>query len=409
MSREQAEAAGLERENRATLGAGLFTSGVWDMLSIVVPLYGAAVGLGVAEIGLVVAARSVLPTALSIHGGILMDQLGTRRVLLWLAVACAALPLLYPASGWFAMLVTLQLLLGLANSLSMAAAQTWSLQASHGDMAMLARFSIVSRIGTFLGPVIVGAAWDLFGAWAAFACVSLCGAGILASAVYAAPGGAGGSQQAKTPPVRGAEALRALVPRWADHKEAIALAAIPAVAFVLAASFLRNAPGSIQASLYVVYLHDIGMTGTIIGALVAISELFGVFGSMVAAPLERAMRGDQLLIACIAGSIAAIAITPLVGHFLLLLVVASVVRGIAQGISQPLMYSILGRAAPSTRHGASVGLRAAVVRFASIVTPAVMGIIAETWGIEASFYGVGAVLLLASAALVVASRGLKFQ
>src|SRR5258706_9918061 len=155
------------------------------------------------------------------------------------------------------MLVTLQLLLGLANSLSMAAAQTWSLQASHGDMVMLARFSIVSRVGTFLGPVVVGAAWDLFGAWAAFACVSLCGAGILASAVYAAPG-AGDSP----PLVRGADAIRALVPRWADHKEAIALAAIPAVAFILAASFLRNAPGSIQASLYVVYLHDIGMTGT---------------------------------------------------------------------------------------------------------------------------------------------------
>ena len=406
MSREQAEAGALEREKRSTWGAGLFTSGVWDMLSIVVPLYGAAVGLGVAEIGLIVSARSVLPTALSIHGGILMDRLGTRRVLLWVAVACALLPLLYPMSGWFAMLFLLQLLLGLASSISMAAAQTWSLQVSGGDMATLAKFSVVSRIGTFIGPVVVGAAWDLFGARAAFLCVSLCGAGIVASAYFAM---SGGSPQAKAPPVRAADAIRALVPNWAEHKQAFLLAAIPAMAFILAASFLRNAPGSIQASLYVVYLAGIGMTGTIIGTLVSVSELFGVFGSMVAAPLERVMRGDRLLIACIASSIAAIAMTPLVGHVLFLLVVASVIRGIAQGISQPLMYSILGRVAPSTRHGASVGLRAAVVRLASIITPAVMGIIAETWGIEASFYVVGTVLLLASAALVVASRQLKFQ
>ncbi len=406
MSREQPDAAALERENRATYGAGLFTSSVWDMLSIVVPLYGAAVGLGVAEIGLIVAARSVLPTALSIHGGILMDRLGTRRVLVWLAVACALLPLLYPLSGWFAMLFVLQLLLGLASSLSMAAAQTWSLQVSGGDMATLAKFSVVSRIGTFIGPVVVGAAWDLFGAWAAFVCVALCGAGIVASTASTV---LDNPQQAKAPPVRAADTIRALVPNWAEHKQAIMLAVIPVMAFVLAASFLRNAPGSIQASMYVVYLAGIGMTGTIIGTLVSVSELFGVFGSMVAAPLERVMRGDRLLIACIASSIAAIAITPLVGHVLLLLVVASMVRGIAQGISQPLMYSILGRVAPSTRHGASVGLRAAVVRLASIVTPAVMGLIAEAWGIEASFYVVGAVLLLASAALVVASRGLKFQ
>ncbi len=406
MSREQPDAAALERENRATYGAGLFTSSVWDMLSIVVPLYGAAVGLGVAEIGLIVAARSVLPTALSIHGGILMDRLGTRRVLVWLAVACALLPLLYPLSGWFAMLFVLQLLLGLASSLSMAAAQTWSLQVSGGDMATLAKFSVVSRIGTFIGPVVVGAAWDLFGAWAAFVCVALCGAGIVASTASTV---LDNPQQAKAPPVRAADTIRALVPNWAEHKQAIMLAVIPVMAFVLAASFLRNAPGSIQASMYVVYLAGIGMTGTIIGTLVSVSELFGVFGSMVAAPLERVMRGDRLLIACIASSIAAIAITPLVGHVLFLLVVASMVRGIAQGISQPLMYSILGRVAPSTRHGASVGLRAAVVRLASIVTPAAMGLIAEAWGIEASFYVVGTVLLLASAALVVASRGLKFQ
>jgi len=394
-------AAAEKRENLASLGAGLFTNGVWDMLSVVVPLYGVAVGLSAAEIGLVVAARSVLPTALSIHGGIMMDQLGTRRVLAAVAVASAALPLLYPVSGWFAVLIVLQLLLGLATSLGMAAAQTWSLQASHGDTAILARFSVFSRIGTFLGPVTVGAIWDLFGAWAAFASVSLWATGIIASAAYARPGAA------HFPPASGQRALSALVPRWAPHKEAIALAAIPAVAFVLAVSFLRNAPGAVQSSLYVVYLADVGWSGTLIGALVALSELFGVFGSMVAAPVERLLRAERLLLACIAASVAAIAITPLIGTFLTLLIVASAVRGIAQGISQPLMYSVLGRSVPVTTHGKSVGLRNAVVRLASIITPAAMGLAAEAWGIEASFYVVGVAFLVATAALAVAAQRLS--
>src|SRR5688572_16855943 len=102
-------------ERRASLGAGFFSNGVWDMLTVVVPLHALAVGLNAAEIGLVVAARSVLPTALSIHGGIVMDELGVRRVLTWVAAATAALPLLYPVSGWFALLIGLQLLLGLAS------------------------------------------------------------------------------------------------------------------------------------------------------------------------------------------------------------------------------------------------------------------------------------------------------
>jgi MFS family permease len=385
-----------QRENRATLCAGLFTNGVWDMLSVVVPLYGVAVGLNAAEIGLVVAARSVLPAALSIHGGILMDQLGIRRVLLWVAAGSATLPLLYPVSGWFAVLVMLQLLLGLASSLGMAAAQTWSLQSSHGDTATLARFSVFSRIGTFLGPVIVGAAWDLFGAWVAFACVAMCGAGVVASAAHGVPGGLHRAQP--SPP-----ALSILMPRWEQHKQALALALIPAVAFILAVSFLRNAPGAIQSSLFVVYLNGIGMSGTLIGFLVALSELFGVFGSMAAAPMERRMRGDRLLVACVAVSIAGIVITPLIGQFLVLLIVASAVRGIGQGISQPLMYSILSHGAPSSRHGASVGLRNAVVRLASIITPTAMGFAAEAWGIEASFYAIGVVFLLATAALALAA------
>ena len=393
--------AARRRENAASLSSGLFTNGVWDMLSVIVPLYAVAVGLGAAEIGMIVAARSVLPAVLSIHGGILVDQLGTRRVLLAVALGCAGLPLLYPLSGWFAMLVTLQLLLGLASSVSMAASQTWSIQASGGDTALLARYSIVSRIGTFLAPITVGAAWDLYGAWAAFISVSLCGAGIIASAARAAPDGAGRRPHAAVP---ARTVLAALVPRWSEHKQALALAAVPAVAFVLALSFLRNSHGAIQSSLYVVYLADIGWSGTLIGVLVGLAEFFGVFGSMMAAATERRVPAGRLMLACIAVSLTAIAITPLIGGFLAALVAASAARGTAQGMSQPLMYSMLSRAAPSARHGTSVGLRNAVVRFASILTPAAMGIAAEAWGVEASFYVIGAVLLLATVALAAYAR-----
>ena len=141
---------------RATLWAGFFTNGVWDMLSVLVPLYAAALGMPASDIGFIVAARSVLPALLSIHGGILMDHWGTPRVLQCVAIACFALPAAYPMTGWFPLLVLLQLLLGLASGLGMSASQTWSLQTSH-DIATLARYSLYSRIGTFLAPVMVGA------------------------------------------------------------------------------------------------------------------------------------------------------------------------------------------------------------------------------------------------------------
>ena len=393
-----------KREIRATLAAGLFTNGVWDMLSVVVPLYSVAVGLSVAEIGLVVAARSVLPTALSVHGGILMDRWGTHRVLLWLSLASVLLPMLYPLSGWFTVLVVLQLLLGLASSLGMAASQTWSLQSSRADTAALARYSLVSRIGTFVAPVMVGAIWDAFGAWAAFVSISIWAAGIVAAAAYGAS-----AHVTRTAPDHPSSASRrraigALIPRWTEHKDAFALAAIPAVAFVLAVSFLRNAPGAIQASLYIVYLDNAGFGGAMIGALVGLSEGFGVIGSLVAAPTERRVRARPLVIVCIVTSLLSIAATPLIAHSLFLLIVAAAVRGFGQGLSQPLMYSLLGRAVPATVHGATVGLRNSVTRLASIVTPAVMGVVAGTWGLEASFYAIGAILMVATFALPFVAR-----
>ena len=385
-----------DRERLAVLGVGVFTNGLWDMLSIVVPLYAVGVGLNAAQIGLIVSARSVLPALLSIHGGILMDELGTRRILLWAAAASAALPLLFPLSSWFTVLLLLQLLLGLASGVGMAASQTWSMQTSRGMTSLLARYSIATRVGTFIGPVIAGAAWDLFGAWLAFACVALCGAGTIASTAYCNPA----SDGPRVSKLGGS----VLVPRWEPHKQALLLAVIPAVAFVLAASFLRNAPGAIQSSLYVVYLNGIGMSATLIGTLVAVSELSGVLGSLVAAPMERRLGSNRLVIACVAVAVLAIASTPLIGSFVLLLFLACTVRGIAQGMSQPLMYSILSVEVPDNRHGASVGLRNAVVRLASIITPAVMGTIAELRGIEASFYVIGAIFLAGTGLLALAAR-----
>lgn len=390
-----------DREQLAVLGSGVFTNSLWDMLSVLVPLYGVAVGLNPAEIGLIVAARSLLPSALSIHGGILMDELGTRRVLVWVAAGCAVLPLLFPLTSWFAVLFVLQLFLGLASGVGMAASQTWSMQTSAGSTHLLARYSVATRIGTFLGPVVVGAVWDLFGALPAFACVSLCGAAIIGSNAFDAGAARKPAAHAQAPD------LAVLVPRWQPHKEALLLALIPAVAFVLCASFLRNASGGIQSSLYVVYLNGIGFSGTVIGVLVATAELSGVIGSLAAASMERRLRGNRLVIACIATSIVAMAATPLLGASVVLLILACVIRGIAQGMSQPLMYSMLSVEVPASRHGASVGLRNAVVRLASIVTPAVMGMIAERWSIEASFYAIGGAYLVATAALAVAGRRVR--
>jgi len=377
----------------AAYGAGLFANGQWDMLGLVVPLYAVLHGMSPIEIGLIVSARSILPTLFSIHGGALMDRFGTRRVMLWVAVAMAALPLIYPVSGAFAALFLLQILSGLAVSLAMGGTQTLINQLSGGHTAELARFSFATRVGTFGGPIIIGAVWDGFGAEASFLCIAAWGVCTLATVLLAPEPEPEHDGDEDSPAAAHAGGVRSVLPRWSDYTRAAALAAIPAVGLVLVLTFLRNGPGAIQATFYVVYLNGIGVTGTMIGVLLGVSELCGGIGALLAGPVVRFIRPHWVVLICIAGAILFIAITPIIGQVTVLLLAAAALRGGAQGLNQPVLFSILSQGVGRSAQGIAVGLRNTVNRLASIILPIVMGGVASLWGIDASFYLAGALLL----------------
>src|ERR1700730_4074184 len=80
--------------------AGPFAMGYTEFYNFLIPLYGLRLGMSAGAIGMLVGARSLLAVFLSIHVGVLMDRLGTRRVTLffvWTAMTVAPVfPLLPP-------------------------------------------------------------------------------------------------------------------------------------------------------------------------------------------------------------------------------------------------------------------------------------------------------------------------
>src|SRR5262249_5175217 len=81
--------------------------------------------------------------------------------------------------------------------------------------------------------------------------------------------------------------------------------------------------------------------------------------------------------------------TPLFGSYLLLQIVMFLRSG-ANGLAQPLVITLVLRGAGRENQGKAVGLRGTANRVASIISPFVMGAIAEAVGLENSFYVVGA-------------------
>jgi MFS family permease len=369
--------------------AGFFSMGMLDLFAFLVPLYGIKLGFSATEIGLLVGSRGLLSMVFAIHAGSCMDRLGTKRVTLY--------PLL-PNFWW---LLCLQILSGCTVSLNYTGTQTLIAQIGRGEAEYIGRYSFATRMGTASAPVIVGAVWDLADTWPSFLFVVVWGIALfIAVWMTPDPGIARGEDHAPgaeddtpPPPFR----LRDALPRWSDYAQGFAMMAIPAVAVTIAVIMLRNATSGIQGSVYVVYVESIGMTGTMIGVLFAAIEGMSGIGSLFGGRAARAFEPQRLMVASTAIAIALICITPMLGGIFALLLVAKLARGFVQGVMQPVMFSVQAKSVGAHRQGAIVGLRQSANRIAAMGIPPLMGWIADRWGVEQSFYILGAGLLAVAA------------
>jgi MFS family permease len=94
--------------------AAPFSMGYVDFYTFLMPLYALSLGFDVAEVGILVGARSIVAMFLSIHIGVLMDRFGTRKVTLFFVWTSMVLAPLFPLVPWFWSLLALQLVNGAA-------------------------------------------------------------------------------------------------------------------------------------------------------------------------------------------------------------------------------------------------------------------------------------------------------
>ena len=383
--------------------AGPFSMGYVDFYTFLIPLYGLSQGLDASEIGILVGARSILALFLSIHIGVLMDRFGTRRVTLFFVWTGMALSPLFPLVHGFWPLLLLQLVNGAAVSFAWSGAQTLIAQLAEGDAGYIGKFSFFARLGSTTAPVLAGVVWDYGEAWPAYLLGAAWGA-ILTIALLRTPEaeifGTGRRDGRGRIRFRARDAL----PRASDYISSILLISIPAIALSMAIMAMRNTTYSIQTSVYVVYLDQIGLVGTVIGVLFATAEIASGFGALFAGRAMRLGDPQRTMLSGTVLSILLIAMTPLLGGIFALLLVAQALRGWLEGVIQPVILSVQARAVGRHQQGAVVGLRQTGQRLTSILIPPLMGGIADRWGVDESFVIFGAVMLLLCAPLALVTR-----
>ena len=369
-------------------------------------------------IGIILSSRQFLTVTMSVYAGSLMDNFGTKRVIMAFGLAGVFISLAYPSlsvifgvemgaslqnpSVMFVLAIILvQMLSGYAEGTSWIGSQTLVGQLMKGHPIYAGRMTFVARIGGFLGPPAIGYAWDFWGPWGGFGFLSIWIAGGMVAAYFlpdtrAATQGSRDEAEAAGNDKPGAS--DATPKKQSSYGQTLRLLLIPAVAMVIMVTVMRQTGSGVQSSFYVVWLGEhVGIDGSTIGWLIGAANGASAAAALFTGPLMKRYPAHWLLILMVTVSVIAIAITPLFGtNFTTMLFMALLggicVRGFAQGLNLPLMMIILSRNVAPHLQGRVTALRISFNRFGGLLVPPGMGALADmeaVGGLANAFYIVG--------------------
>jgi MFS family permease len=132
---------------------------------LIIPLYASKeLGLGPAQIGLVMTASSVLDVAMFVPAGILMDRFGRKTASVPSFAVMAIGTAMIPLSSSFITLMIVGLVIGAGNGLGSGAMMTLGadLAPNGATGEFLGIWRLIGDLGSFLGPIVVGVMAGVF-------------------------------------------------------------------------------------------------------------------------------------------------------------------------------------------------------------------------------------------------------
>ena len=236
---------------------GPFSMGYVDFYTFLIPLYGLSLGFDASEVGILVGARSIFAMFLSIHIGASMDRFGTRRVTLF--SFGLGWPWRHCFRRWRGSRACCCGNWSTAPRFPFPGQEPKPLiaQLAEGDAKYIGSFSFFARRGSTTAPILAGAVWDFGGAWPAYLLGAAWGA-VLTVALLRTPAAEFFAPRPGDGTSRVRFRARDAWPRASDYVDSIMLLAIPAIALSMAIISMRNTTYSLQTSVYIVHLDQIG-------------------------------------------------------------------------------------------------------------------------------------------------------
>lgn len=377
MSRLKRYAFALQCTMAALLSAAL------SMLTVMVPLYATALGLGAESIGVLVALPGVFPVLLALRAGRWIDLVGPPRMLFTSMTVMTAAPLSLILLPGVAALVVSRLMVGFVQLFVTLSSQSLiaDLDNNRSHASNFAAYSTLLALGRMIGPVLVGFIIDHYGFrasfWAVLGVMTL-GAGV-AFLVMRSAKVSGAHAGGPGDVVGGRVSVRGVVNNVGFQMGVLASSGI-FLALTMREAFLP------------VMLEEMGMSATLIGTLVSLGSLTAVLIRPLLPLVNRLLRGTakSLVVAmgCVVIGVGLLSVAGSVPFFGILAVVA----GIGSGLGFPLsIVSVTTHVSPRQR-ATALSLRISSNHLVEIVAPILGGLLVAATSYAVGFAAAGVVL-----------------
>jgi DHA1 family multidrug resistance protein-like MFS transporter len=357
--------------------------------SVVIPIFPAfAEGLGanLAMIGVYGSAVGVAMVLLSVPIGSISDRIGRRGVMILGYALFITVPLLYTVSREPIHLLGARLLLGVAQGSTFSIGFIWVSEAAPTKRRALLQGLYMTTMGSgfTLGPILGGLASTTWGYYAAFVISSLLAAAGLVCLIFS-----GKEPVRDTPRTRGV-----------SLREAISDARVLAAGV---SNFVNMLMYSALVTFYPLYGVFVGLTSSEIGLSFTVRGLLSTVIRFPAGAVSRGRTALKLMILSLVLSALlyfVLAVSSTLVTLLLILALLGIVYGVF--LTSGNVY-VTQEASPEHR-GAAMGVYSSFGNVSNVLSPLILGGIAQLWGLQATFETVAIVSTIGILAIVLISR-----
>jgi MFS transporter, FSR family, fosmidomycin resistance protein len=358
---------------------------------VMLPYFAADLGLSLTQVGILIGLRSVTSTLINLPGGMIVDLIGKRGLVMGCAIAWAGVPYLFLGlTTNFVIIATLMGIVGVGNLLYHPAALSSlsELYPSRRGFAT-AMHQLGASFGDTIGPLAAGLALT-YTSWREITLLNVVPGLVMSLVFYLA------MRNVSLRSVNVAE--RRTVRDYLEGARALFMDPN-----MLKIALLGGARAMTQAGLSTflpIYLASVaGLSAALIGTYMAVVQGAGIISGPLSGGLsDRIGRRPLIAAGMVSSSVLLILLMVLRVEWLFVLVLALI--GFFLYSTSPVLNAWALDIAPAHLGGTSIGILFASQALLGGIAPVLGGFIADQYGIETTFYFIALTVLVANVMIV---------